>query len=210
MMRVRNNSKSSVPIALENPLDGSNQQLWSNLLGEIALGSQSALTSLYNDTSPLVFGLILQIVGDRAIAEETLLEVFQQVWREAGLYDVRCTQPLSWLLKIARLRAIDCLRSGRCKNDFKNPISEDSPIEIPRDEPQQVSFITQQQRLARAALASLSSSQRAVIELAYYHGLSQSEIASRLELSPETVKINIKLAMMKLHEFLNPVLQEQL
>jgi RNA polymerase sigma-70 factor, ECF subfamily len=210
MMRVRNNPKNLGSLSLENSLDCGNQQQWSKLLEEIAQGDQSALTSLYNDTRSVVFGLILRIVDDRAIAEEVLLDVFSQVWREATIYDARCLQPLTWLLKIARLRALDCLRSGKCKNDFKNPISEDSPIEAPQDESQQVSFITQQQRLARAALASLSSSQRAVIELAYYHGLSQSEIALRLGLSPETVKINIRLAMMKLHEFLNPVLQEQL
>ena len=210
MMRVRNNPKNLDSLSLENSLDCGNQQQWSKLLEEIAQGDQSALTSLYNDTRSVVFGLILRIVDDRAIAEEVLLDVFSQVWREAAIYDARCLHPLTWLLKIARLRALDCLRSGRCKNDFKNPISEDSPIEAPQDESQQVSFITQQQRLARAALASLSSSQRAVIELAYYHGLSQSEIALRLGLSLETVKINIRLAMMKLHEFLNPVLQEQL
>jgi RNA polymerase sigma-70 factor (ECF subfamily) len=149
-------------------------------------------------------------VNDRVTAEDVLLDVFTQVWKEAPSYDARCLEPLAWILKIARTRALDCLRSGICTNELKNSVNEDSPFALPYSESQQASFISQQQKLVRAVLASLSSSQRAVIELAYYHGLNQSEIAAKLSLSPETVKTAIRLAMMKLREFLNPVTQEQL
>ena len=209
MMRARNNPKNSDSTVLESPLACGNQQQWSKLLEEIAGGDQSALASLYNETSAIVFGLILRIVNDRLIAEDVLLDVFTQVWKEAGFYDAPCMEPLTWILKIARAQALDCLHSRICTNDFRNPVNEDSPLVPPYSQSQQASFISQQQRLARAALASLSSSQRAVIELAYYHGLNQSEIAEKLSLSPETVKTDIRLAMMKLREFLNPVIQEQ-
>jgi RNA polymerase sigma-70 factor, ECF subfamily len=208
MMRVCDNPKQSASLLLEDPPDNGNQQQWVGLLKEIAEGDQSALAALYKDTSAAVFGLILRIVAERSIAEELLLEVFKQVWREAPTYDGQRLQPLAWLFKIARARALDCLRQGICKTEFENPENQESPLEA--SPLQQASFITRQQSLARAALASLSSSQRTVIELAYFQGLSQSEIAEKLGLSLEAVKTATRLAMMKLHKSLNPVLQEQL
>lgn len=209
-MRVCENPKHSTPLLLNQPPDGGNQHLWIRLLKEIAEGDQPALAALYKDTSAAVFGLILRIVGERSSAEEVLLEVYKEVWREAANYDARRLEPLAWLFKIARTRALDCLRLGGCENDFENPDGQDTLLEASHTEPQQASFIARQQRLSRAALASLSSSQRIVIELAYFRGLSQREIAEKLGCSLEAVKTDTRLAMMKLREFLNPVLQEQL
>jgi RNA polymerase sigma factor (sigma-70 family) len=209
MMRVCDYPKDSAPLTLQSPLENG-QQLWSKLLAEIANGSQSALASLYQDTSSTVFGLILRIVGKRSTAEEVLLEVFQQVWREAECYPAQRLEPLNWLLKLARTRALACLRQRRGNPDIINPLNQTSHLETSRPEPQQAALIAERQSLARAAMASLPSCQRAVIELAYYRGLSQSEIASELGMTIEAVKTDVRLAMMKLREYLNPVLQEQL
>jgi RNA polymerase sigma-70 factor, ECF subfamily len=210
MMRVSKNPKHLASILLDEPPDGSNQEHWVGLLKAIAEGDQSALGALYKDTCGVVFGLILRIIGERSIAEEVLLEVFKQVWREAAIYDAQRLEPLAWLFKIARTRALDCLRRGICKNKLEKPESQNTRLGASNPEPQQASLITRQQRLSRAALASLPSSQRIVIELAYFQGLSQSEIAEKLALPLEAVKTDTRLAMMKLREFLNPVLQEQL
>jgi RNA polymerase sigma-70 factor, ECF subfamily len=210
MMRVCENPKHSASILLDDPPGVVNQQRSVDLLKAIAEGDQSALSALYADTSAVVFGLILRIVAERSIAEELLLEVFKEVWQVAATYDVQRLEPLAWLLRIARARALGCLRQGICKPEFENPESPDTLIEASQPELQQASFITRQQRLSQAALASLPSSQRIVIELAYFRGLSQSEIAEKLGLSLEAVKTDTRLAMMKLREYLNPVPQEQL
>jgi RNA polymerase sigma factor (sigma-70 family) len=209
MMRVCDYPKDSAPLPLQSPLENG-QQVCSNLLEEIAKGSQSALASLYQDTSPAVFGLILKIVGERSIAEEVLLAVFQQVWREAEGYPAQGLKPLNWLLNLARTRALACLSQRSCNPELINPPDQTSLLETSRPEPQQAALIAEQQSLARAAMASLPSCQRAVIELAYYRGLSQSEIASELGMTIEAVKTDVRLAMMKLREYLNPVPQEQL
>ncbi len=210
MRRFRENPENQISILLQDRIAIDSQQQWVELLEKIVEGDQSALASLYQDTSPLVYGLILRIIADRAIAEDVLVEVFKQVWNEALLYDARRVEPLEWILTIARSCAITCLLSDRCKNEFKNPIAQESLLCAPETERKKTSVISQQQKLVRAALASLSSTQREVIELAYYGGLSPGEIASRLELPLDTVKKHLRLAMMTVREFLSPVLQEQL
>jgi RNA polymerase sigma-70 factor, ECF subfamily len=210
MMRVCDNPKHSASFVLEDLPNGGNQQQWVHLLKAISEGDQSALSALYKDTSAVVFGLILRIIAERSIAEEVMLEVFKEVWQEAVTYDAQRLEPLAWLLRIARARALGCLRRRICKPEFENPESQDTLLEASQPEPHQATFITRQQSLSRAAMASLPSSQRIVIELAYFRGLSQSEIAEKLGLSLEAVKTDTRLAMMMLREYLNPVLQEQL
>jgi RNA polymerase sigma-70 factor, ECF subfamily len=210
MMQLRNNSGSQDILVLEDRIAADCQQRWVRLLGEISRGDQSALDAIYQDTSPLVFGLILRIVADRSIAEEVLLDVFKQVWREAALFDAQQAEPLEWILTITRSCAIACLLSGRCKNAFNTPVIQESLLYAPQTELGNLSVISQQQKLVRAALASLSTTQREVIELAYYGALSPGEIASRLGIPLDTVKKHLRFAMMTVRDFLSPVLQEQL
>jgi RNA polymerase sigma-70 factor, ECF subfamily len=210
MMRFRENPENQSLILLQDRIAGDSQQRWVELLEKIVEGDQTALGSLYEDTSPLVFGLILRIIDDRAIAEEVLLEVFQQVWKEAALFDAQRLEPLEWILTIARSCAIASLLSNPCNNEFKNPIAQGSLLTAPQTELGKTSAISQRQKLVRAALASLSSTQREVIELAYYGALGPGEIASRVGLPLDTVKKHLRFAMMTVREFLSPVLQEQL
>lgn len=209
-MQLRNNSGSQNSLLLQERLAADSQQRWVKLLEEISRGDQSALDAIYRDTSPLVFGLILRILADRSVAEDVLLDVFKQVWSEAALFDAQRAEPLEWILTIARSCAITCLLSGRVKNEFKNPIAQEPLLCAPQTELEKIPVISQQQKLVRAALASLSPTQREVIELAYYGALSPGEIASRLGIPLEAVKKHLRFAMMTVREFLSPVLQEQL
>jgi RNA polymerase sigma-70 factor (ECF subfamily) len=198
--------------ALGSPRDSrevsSRDQDWAALIDQIAGGDQSALTTLYDSTSRLVFGLILRVVGDRATAEEVLLDVYTQIWRQAGSYDRKRGAPLAWMMTIARTRGIDRLRSS--KGDLtREPLETSSEVTATTPSPEEASVASERGRLVRSALDMLSAEQREVIELAYYSGLSHSEIALRLNQPLGTVKTRTRLGMMKLRDTLRPILGAQ-
>ncbi len=173
----------------------------------IAKGEQSALAALYDSTNRLVYGLILRVLGDSSTAEEVLLDVYTQVWRQAASYDTGRGTPLAWLTTIARSRAIDRLRSGWQEQQRKEPLDLLTDRETGAANPEEMTVASERQRFVRSALASLSPEQREVIELAYYSGLSHSEIAAKLNQPLGTVKTRTRLGMIKLREALAPVLK---
>ncbi|HEY7910550.1 MAG TPA: sigma-70 family RNA polymerase sigma factor [Blastocatellia bacterium] len=179
------------------------------LIRRVAEGDQSALTRLYDNTSRLVFGLILRIVGDRSTAEEVLLDVYTQVWRQAATYDVKRGAPIAWLLTISRSRAIDRVRSGKFDSQNRESLDSIGELSSATSNPEDQSVLSERQRLVRAALDTLSPEQREVIELAYFSGLSHSEIALRLGQPLGTVKTRTRLGMIKLRDALKPVLGGQ-
>jgi RNA polymerase sigma-70 factor (ECF subfamily) len=182
-------------------------QDWAALIKRVADGDQSALTELYDSTSRLVFGLVLRVVGDRATAEEVVLDVYTQVWRQAATYDTKRGAPLAWIMTIARTRGIDRLRSG--KHEFQKKESLDSIGEArsATASPEDNTVMSERRTLVRSALDLLSAEQREVIELAYYSGLSHSEIALKLNQPLGTVKTRTRLGMMKLRDTLRPMLE---
>jgi len=180
------------------------------LIGRIAAGEQSALTAVYDATNRLVFGLILRIVTDRATAEEVLLDVYTQVWRQAASYDTGRGVPLAWIMTIARSRAIDRVRAGRNDQQRKEPLEAIGEVSDAGVSPEEASVYSERQRLVRSALNTLVPEQREVIELAYYSGLSHSEIALKLGQPLGTVKTRTRLGMMKLRDMLRPILGGQL
>jgi RNA polymerase sigma-70 factor (ECF subfamily) len=177
-----------------------------SLIRKVADGDQSALTTLYDSTSRLIFGLILRIVVDRATAEEVLLDVYTQVWRQASSYDKTRGAPLAWMMTIARSRAIDRLRSGKHDLHGKEPLDSIGEVSSNAINPEEATVNSERQRIVRSALETLSVEQREVIELAYFSGLSHSEIALRLGQPLGTVKTRTRLGMMKLRDLLKPML----
>lgn len=183
-----------------------NQQL-AALIKSVADGDEISLASLYDATRRLLYGLALKILGDAESAEEVLLDVYKQVWHKAASYSQERGNPLSWLMTITRSRAIDRLRSDyqeRRRSDALDAVRElagSSNIE-------EDAAHSQMRRVILAALESLPPEQREVIDLAYYGGLSQSEIAARLGQPLGTVKTRARLAMIKLREKLRPLSKE--
>jgi len=173
----------------------------------VAEGDQSALTTLYDATSRLVFGLILRVVSDRSVAEEVLLDVYTQVWRQASTYDTKRGAPLAWLMTIARTRGIDRLRSGKHEHQHKESLEAIGEVTASTSSPEADSVTAERRQLVRRALDTLSAEQREVIELAYYSGLSHSEIALKLGQPLGTVKTRTRLGMMKLRDVLRPTLE---
>ena len=183
---------------------------WVSLIKKVAGGDQSAMTTLYDSTSRLVFGLILRIVTDRATAEEVLLDVYTQVWRQAASYDTSRGAPLAWMMTIARSRSIDRLRSGKHDTQGKEPLDAIGEATSNTISPEEATVNSERQRIVRSALETLSAEQREVIELAYFSGLSHSEIALRLGQPLGTVKTRTRLGMMKLRDLLKPMMGGQI
>ena len=180
------------------------EQEWSGFLARIAAGDQSALAELYDASSAKVFGLAMKILGDRDAAEEITVDVYTQVWRKIASYDAQRGTPGSWLMTMTKNRAIDGFRSRYLERGRQVPL--DQAAELPGDAatPEQYSADLERQRLVQEAMASLSAEQRQAIALAYYWGLSHSEIAGRLKLPLGTVKTRMRLGMIRLREVLAP------
>jgi RNA polymerase sigma-70 factor (ECF subfamily) len=186
-----------------SPLSPAEQNL-RKLLQRIATGDQHAVAELYDATSPVVFGLALRILQTRDAAEDVVVEVYSQVWTQAATYDVQRGTPLAWLLTMTRSRAIDVMRS-RNRTRAEEPIEAvgDLPVTTPTPEEQSIAF--ERHRLVKHALENLTTAQRQVIELAYFSGLSHSEIAVRLGQPLGTVKTRVRLGMLRLRELLAPL-----
>jgi RNA polymerase sigma-70 factor, ECF subfamily len=187
------------PEVLTEALDVREQD-WAALIKRVAGGDEYALSSLYDRSSRLIFGLLMRILGDAALAEEVLLDVYMQVWRQAGKYDPARGRTLAWLVTMARSRAIDRLRSTRQEEMRKDSLEAADYSGQLATAFQDPTIAPEMQRIVRAALDTLPPEQREVIELAYYLGLSHSEIATRLGQPLGTVKTRTRLGMMKLRE----------
>jgi RNA polymerase sigma-70 factor (ECF subfamily) len=173
----------------------------------VAGGDQAALGTLYDSTSRVIFGLALRILNDRATAEEVMLDVYTQVWRQAASYDLQRGSPMAWLMTIARSRAIDRLRSGWQDQQRKEPLEAIGDARSDSSSPEENAEIAERRKLVRQALSQISAEQRELIELAFYGGLSHSEIALEKNLPLGTVKTRIRLGMLKLREMLGPALE---
>lgn len=176
-----------------------------DLICGVAAGDQQALATLYDSTSRTVYGLLLRILADASAAEEVLLDVYTQVWRQAASYSRERGTALAWLTTIARSRAIDRLRRGRQEQQRTEPLEPAQQFAAGGASAEDDLRASEVRSFVRAALDSLAPEQREVIELAYYGGMSQSEIAAARGLPLGTVKTRVRLGMMRLREMLKPV-----
>jgi len=170
----------------------------SALIERIAAGDRDAFSRFYDLLAPTAFGLIRRVLRDPEAAAEVLQEVFWQVWREASQYDARRGSPEAWLVMRAKTRAIDRLRSIRRRDrTFVAPVDESVArgTEEPAENP---AVVAEDRSLIQSALAQLPEPQRRVIELAFFDGLTQSEIAARLGEPLGTVKTRARLGLERL------------
>lgn len=173
-----------------------------DLIRRIASGDEGAVGELYDATSRPVFGLALRILNDPSAAEEVTLEVYTQVWRQASAYDPRRGTPSAWLLTIARSRAIDRFRSTEQTRRRADTLDVVESAPATGSGPEANAADAERRIHVRNALESLPAEQRDVIELAYFGGLSHTEISARLGQPLGTVKTRTRLAMMRLRDAL--------
>ncbi|HEU5393769.1 MAG TPA: sigma-70 family RNA polymerase sigma factor [Candidatus Methylomirabilis sp.] len=175
------------------------------LIQAMARGDLLALATFYDRYAPLVFGLAARVTGNAADAEEVLQDVFIQAWRQAARYSPTRAAPRTWLLIIARSRAIDRRRRRR-HDETGGPTG---PEAVDQGEDPGGDLEGRERREAvRKALKLLPPEQRAAIELAYFEGLTHTEIAALTGDPVGTVKGRLRLGMEKLRGLLGPVLEE--
>jgi RNA polymerase sigma-70 factor (ECF subfamily) len=170
------------------------------MLRAVARGDETALASLYDRYASILLGLVLRILHSRGEAEDVLQEVFLQVWRRASDFDEGRGRPFTWLVTLARSRAIDRLRSLDARGR--------AAIASRREPTEEVSdagadtFRAEQGEIVRDALSQLSDEQRTTLLLAYQEGLTQTEIAERLKQPLGTVKTRTRAGLLKMRELL--------
>lgn len=172
------------------------------LIAAIAQGDQRAFGALYDETSRLVYSLVLRMLANPADAEEVTLDVYSKVWRAAATYDSRRGTVLAWLVTLARSRAVDRIRSrdSRERREEVRDLPLDAAVSEP--DPEQRAAFDQRRQQVNRALNQLPAEQRESIELAYFDGLTHTEISERLALPVGTVKTRIRLGMIKLRDAL--------
>lgn len=170
------------------------------LVQRIVERDADAFARLYDRHADLVYSVALRVLADPSLAQDTAQDVFLRLWRTPAAYDPARGRFVSWLVSVARNRAVDEVRMrGRRR---VREIGEDVGVEDPPDaraEDPQLAVQVQADRIAvRRALAQLPEDQRLALELAYFSGLTQQEIAERLQQPLGTIKTRTRLAMRKL------------
>jgi RNA polymerase sigma-70 factor (ECF subfamily) len=170
------------------------------LIQSMAGGDRAAFGRFYDRYAPMVYPLILRIVRERGDADDVLQEVFWEAWQGAGTFDPQRGSPEAWIVTRARTRAIDRIRSVRRRTQtFVAPVDE--AMAAARVEPGgDAAERAADRALVGTALGALPDGQREVIELAYYGGLTQTEIAERLKQPLGTIKTRMRLGLERLRD----------
>ncbi len=170
------------------------------MLALAARDDEGALAALYDRYSRVAYGLALRIVRDPALAEDAVQEAFLTLWRTAGSFRADKAKPSTWILTLVHRRAVDLVR----REERRRAV----PLE-PGDEPDAQGLatdeeieLTDRRRLVQAALRQLPDDQREALELAYYGGLTQSELAERLAVPLGTIKSRMFTGLRRLRDLL--------
>lgn len=173
-----------------------------DLIRRMASRDARALDAFYDRYNRVAFTLVLRIVRVREDAEDVLSEVFWQAWQQAGRYDGSRGKPIAWLLTIARTRAIDYLRSTSTRGKEAS-LPKDIPS-APVERSADPFVLAGLRREVAKCLQALPEAQRAALEMAYFEGMSQTEIAKALAQPLGTMKDRIRNGMIHLRKCLKP------
>ena len=170
------------------------------LLALIARGDDDALADLYDRFGGVAYRLAYRILRDQVLAQDAVQEAFLGAWRTATSFDPARGKASTWLLTLVHRRAVDLVRrEDRRRGDVLDP-----PTPAAVESVDETAEIRERRRTVQAALAQLPSEQREALELAYYGGLTQSELAEHLGVPLGTVKSRMFIALTRLRELLDP------
>ncbi len=182
------------------------------LMQGIASRDRSALNSLYNKYSPTLLTLCSRLLADRSEAEDLLIDVFWELWNRADRYDPARAAPLTYLVMLCRSRAIDRHRSANAVKKMPPGMqisveaAADKGLDIAdRGELVDYADLAEQREIVRAGVRQLSAPQRQTLELAFFEGLSHTEIAEKTSIPLGTVKSHIRSGLIRLREILRNV-----
>lgn len=165
---------------------------------KVAGYDSKALEQLYDRYAPILYTLIKKIVTEKETAEEVLSDVFVLVWRQIDQFDFKTNNVYTWLITLARNKAIDVVNRKGSKllpdydEDYENEFI--LPKLSPEIEPMELSSVMSKKEKIEKALASLTDAQKYVLELSYYGGMDQAEIAGKLNIPTVTVKSKLQVA----------------
>ena len=171
-----------------------------------------AFEALFDRYGDLVYSTALRVLRDAHLAQDISQEIFVRIWRKPESYVAERGRFLTWLISVTRNRAVDEIRSRGRRQRYETASPEEQERELPAGEandPALNAQLAEQAHVVRAALAELPPEQRKVIELAYFGGLTQQEIADRLSQPLGTVKTRIRLGMQKLRAALAPEIRSE-
>lgn len=168
------------------------------LIRRMRLGDADALALLYDRWAPLLHPFALHLLVDREEAEDVIEETFWQAWRQSDRYDVGRSDVSSWLFMMTRSKALMHIRARRRRREEPLPAADAPQLLAPSSDPAANAEAADRRSLVLAALADLPVEQRQTVDLAYFHGMTQQEIADRTGQPLGTVKARIRLAFEKL------------
>jgi len=184
----------------ESPPDDERARL-TELLRRSARGEHDAFAALYDATAPRLHGLVLRVLRDPAQAEEVTQEVYVELWRLSARFDADAGSPLAWMMTVAHRRAVDRVRSAEARTR-RDAAFESRNREVEHDQTAETATGNLEARRVRAAVATLTESQRSAIELAYFGGYTHTEVARLLDLPLGTAKTRIRDGLIRLRDSL--------
>ena len=190
-------------------MESSSSEIDLGLLERITVRDEAALAALYDRHSRLAYSVIMRILGTTSDAEDVLQETFVRVWSRVDTYDAMLGSPATWLVRIARNRAIDRLRARRARGNINVAADEDASRAsepITRVTPETMLEDRTLAGAVRTALAALTPAQRTLIEAAYFEGYTHSELATRFGVPLGTVKTRIRPGLAAMRDRLEQVI----
>jgi RNA polymerase sigma-70 factor (ECF subfamily) len=171
-----------------------------DLLARVAAGDEPALAALYDRMSSVAYGLALRVLGNADAAEDVVQDAFLRIWRRADRYEPARGAARAWVLRVVRNVAIDRLRTTDARQRAETRSHADAALVPVAEAPEETASRSERSRTLRRALDDLPAEQRRAIEIAYFEGLSHSEIAERERMPLGTVKTRIRDGVLKLRE----------
>jgi RNA polymerase sigma-70 factor, ECF subfamily len=176
------------------------------LVALVARGDEDALAELYDRVSRVAYGLALRVLRDERHAEDAVQEAFLQVWRSAATFRAERAKASTWILTLVHRRAVDLVR--REERRQADPLTDDSAAGEAPEQTEEAAWLRFERERVQSALRQLPDVQREALELAYYGGFSQSELAERLGVPLGTIKSRMFAGLARLRELLDDAAQE--
>jgi RNA polymerase sigma-70 factor, ECF subfamily len=168
------------------------------LLAAVAHGDEAAFEQLYVATRAKLYGVLLRILGRPELAEEVMQETYVKVWKMAGKFDASVASPITWMVAIARNRAIDIVRKRTELSIEEEPeamdVAADSPVPLARRE------MTEELKRLLSCLGKLDPEKQRIVLLAYYSGWSREQLSRKLDIPVNTIKTWLRRSLIEVRE----------